>query len=87
MDKRFDIKQALRAFDKVTRYGLQQGGEYRLDGLLASSGFDGYTVTLADNHVSLTIHFHNSYDVEYSDSKALDNFLRLIDRIDTTQYH
>ena len=87
MDKRLDIKQALRVFDKVVSCGLKEGDQYRLDGLQASSGFDGYSVTLGTNRVVLTIHFHNKYDVDYDDSKELDLFIQLLDRIDGTQYH
>ena len=84
MDKKFDLLQALRVFNKVTQWGDKEDEDHVLHGLRANAGFDGYTVTLKDDYVSLTVYFHNKFNLDYSDRKALELFLTKMHDIDET---
>ncbi len=81
MDK-LDIRVALSVFDKVISKGEKQGEAFILEGLYATPSFDGYTITLSDEKVTLTIQFHNKFTVEHSSKKSLDEFMLKLDRID-----
>ena len=76
------IRQALRVFQKVCDEGEKQGDSYVLNGLTASTDFDGYTVYLSSADVTLTIYFHNKYDVQCKNRLALQNFVALINKLD-----
>ena len=81
-DDRVSVKKALRVFQKVCDAGEKTGDEYQYNGLKASSDFDGYTVTLRNDYVSLDIFFHNKFNFEYTNQKERDLFLEKIDQID-----
>ncbi|MGK0441419.1 MAG: hypothetical protein ACJA0N_001217 [Pseudohongiellaceae bacterium] len=81
MDK-LDIRVALSVFDKVLSLGVRNNDTYSLDGLDATPSFDGYTVTLSDNKVSLHIQFHNKFNLEYDSTKSLNEFMTKLDRFD-----
>ncbi len=81
MDK-MDIRVALSVFDKVTTKGERQGESFFLDGLYATPSFDGYTVTLTDEKVTLDIQFHNKFNLDYDTKKSLDEFMLKLDRIE-----
>ncbi len=81
-----NVRQALRVFYKVTHYGDQHGGEYHLDGITARSEQDGYTIILSDDEVTLTVFFHNTFDVERSSDSALQSFYDRLEKIDQAEY-
>lgn len=81
MDHKIDIHQALEAFNQVTSHGEKKDGEYVLDGLWADAGFDGYTVTLRDEKVTLTVHFHSKYDLDFPTNHDLEIFLQRLERV------
>lgn len=82
MDKKFDVSQALRVVAKVIELGEKKDDEYYFHGLHASEGFDGYRVHLHDDYVKLDIDFHNTYNLDFNDHKALELFLSKIHDVD-----
>ncbi|TCI02369.1 DUF3081 domain-containing protein [Corallincola luteus] len=77
-----DIHQCLRVFDKVRRHGVKTESGHHFQGLTASSDFDGYTAFLSSNDVTLTLFFHNKYDLEYRQHGDVDAFVKLLSVID-----
>ena len=77
-----NIKQALRVFEKITDQGQCVDGEYHYRGLIASSGYDGYTITLRNDYVTLDIFFHNKFHFEFLNKKERDGFLEKLALLD-----
>jgi len=86
VEKKLDIKQALRVFSKVTEYGQRSAGEYRLGGLWASTDHDGYTAILRDDAVSLYIYFHNTYKFDFSKKIQLNAFMDTLREVDRKEF-
>jgi hypothetical protein len=80
MDK-IDVKVALSVFDKILSQGVKNNDGFSLDGLNATPSFDGYVVTLDDENVFLRIQFHNKFNIDYDSKKALNEFMKKLDRI------
>ena len=81
MDK-LDIRVALSVFDKVVSKGERKEEAFFLDGLYATPSFDGYTVTLTDEKVTLSILFHNKFTIDYDSQKSFSEFMLKLDRVD-----
>ncbi len=60
--------------------GLSAAFKYK--GLTASQDFDGYTIILKDDYVSVTVFFHNKFSLDYTRSAALQGFLEKLDQVD-----
>ena len=86
MNEKIDVRQALRVFDIITRHGKQEAGEYLLNGLKANSGFDGYTVTLRNDYVTLDIFFHNKFSFQFSNRKEKGLFMEKLNAMDSANY-
>jgi len=86
MDHKLDIQTALQAFFKITQYGEKIGDDYLLDGMRANSSIDGYTVTLKDNYVEVSIYFHNKYSVETDSRSHFNSFLDTLLLINNKHY-
>lgn len=82
MDDRLDIRMALRVFEKVRQNGEPQEYEHFWQGIHAGSDFEGYTLTLRDQHVTLTLLFHNKYAFDYQHAHQLEAFIEKIRKID-----
>lgn len=82
MKNEIDIHQILRVFDKIRQHGEQGGDGHILQGVSASTDFDGYTIFLSDAQCSLTVYFHNKYNYEYPSDAALEDFNKRIRAID-----
>lgn len=78
----FDIKQILRVYQKIVDNGQKVDDAYRFAGVSAESDYDGYTLMLFDEAVSLHIFFHNSHKFEYKRSVDLEAFMEKIKHID-----
>ncbi len=85
MTDQFDVRQGFRVYHKVVTNGEADQGAHVLQGIHASSDFDGYTLHLSDQEVDLYIYFHNSYKLEYRSKSALSNFLQRMQNIDDAQ--
>lgn len=87
MDHKIDPQKALIVFDKITRFGEKRGERYHLSGLQAQQSFDGYSVTLSDEKVSLTINFHNTFQLDAPDNIALETFISKLDNIHSATFN
>lgn len=81
LGEKIDVRQALLAFQKLVDLGSKEGEVYQLGKLKGHTDYDGYTVFLSDDHVSLEVHFHNRYKIDFPDRPALDAFIRSINEI------
>mgnify|MGYP001083839183 CR=1 FL=1 len=84
-EQRFDMHQVLRVFAIVTQYGVRDERGYVFEGLIAKGSEDGYTVEISDNAVTLSVYFHNTYDVQFETQEQLDQFqlkLKAVEEID-----
>ena len=86
MKNSLNIHQTLKTFQKILEHGKKQGNEYRLNGITASTDFDGYTVFLSDEKVTLSIFFHNKYDLASSNKIDEMAFFDKLRNIETKQY-
>jgi len=82
MDKNINVRQALRVFQKVLELGVPKGEKTTYKQLDATSGYDGYTIILSDECVTLTVFFHNKFALDYTSKRALYTFLSKVEEID-----
>ena len=75
MDDKIHVKEVLEVFGKITAKGKKTEDGHVLNGITAKSDFDGYTIILCNDYVTLTVFFHNKFTFEYSSSKERDVFL------------
>ena len=84
-----DVRKALAIFGIITDKGFATKNSegvtvHTLNGLVAESSFDGYTIMIKNDNVSLSIFFHNKFAFEYTNNKEKDIFLekmRVIEKI------
>lgn len=79
MSEKIEAGNALRAFQAVVDNGTKTDKGYELDGLTADTGFDGYTVSLSDGAVTLTLMFHQTFSVDSPNSRATETFIKRLD--------
>jgi len=75
VDDKIHVKEALAVFGKITSLGTKTADGYVFNGLTAKSDFDGYTIVLCNDYVSLTVFFHNKFTFEYTSQIERDRFL------------
>lgn len=81
MKNELDSKFILRVFDKIRNHGESRDEGYMLDGVKASTDFDGYTLYLSDALVSISFGFHNQYHIDYSEAAYYEQFTKKLDAI------
>ena len=72
---------ALRAYQVIVSDGAASPDGRELDGVLAASDFDGYTISLSDRLVTVRLLFHNQLAIDSPSGKALEAFVKRIERI------
>lgn len=72
---------ALKVFDIIVRQGEKQKEGYYFNGLTAISSFDGYTVCIKNEYVSLNLYFHNKFSLETSHKRHKLDFINKINEI------
>jgi hypothetical protein len=82
-----NIHQVLKVFQTIVKHGEKVAEGHRLDGITALSDFDGYTIVLKDEKVSLALHFHNKYDIQSEHPLDEQAFFAKLQQIDRTKYH
>lgn len=75
MKNEIDSKLILQVFDIIRLQGEKRGESYFLQGIEASSDFDGYTLFLQDAQVQLSFGFHNQYHLDYLNDEHLQQFM------------
>ena len=83
MKNELDSKFVLQVFDKIRNNGEQVEEKYRLEGVLAFTDFDGYTLYMQDALVSMQFGFHNQYCFDYQKSEDFEAFEKKLKYIDT----
>ena len=78
---KIDVRTALAVFEKVSRLGTKSGDDWIFDQMRANSGFDGYTVTLSNQHATLTVNFHNTFHLDCDSRQDLQSFVEHLERI------
>lgn len=81
MDDKIIIKDVLQVFEKIRQHGKQTSEGFQLEGITAISSHDGYTVSLANDYVTLTIFFHNKFSFEGTNQKEKHTFLEKLNNI------
>ncbi|BDX07384.1 DUF3081 domain-containing protein [Planctobacterium marinum] len=81
MKNEVDSKLILAVFDKIRQNGQQADEGYLLDGVKASTDFDGYTLYLSDALVSLSFGFHNQYYFDYESQEQFEQFYKKLNNI------
>ena len=84
MKNEIDSKFVLAVFDKIRQHGEQQEDRYLLEGVYASSDFDGYTLYLNDALVSMSFGFHNQYHFDYKSKEHFEQFTKKLQNIHQT---
>ena len=82
MKNELDSKLLLRVFDKIRQDGEQRDDKYHLDGIVAFTDLDGYTLFVEDAQVKLQFGFHNQYHFDYPSESAFEQFRKKIEAID-----
>ena len=81
MELKVDIPRALSAFQTIVDQGNQVDTRYQFDGLQAESDYDGYTLHISDNKVTLHIYFHNRFELDSENPRDSEDFLRKVYRV------
>ena len=82
MKDKIDIRTVLRGVACIQVKGTSAAGDgliYR--GLTLHSDYDGYTVVLSNGQVTLTVLFHNKYELNFKNRPALDDFYETVKKI------
>lgn len=80
--EKIDHRQILSVFEKIMSNGQEEEGGRVLNGVHATSGFDGYSITLWDDKVSATLQFHNAIHCDCDNQTHVDEFLHKLAVID-----
>lgn len=83
MKNEISTRLILAVFEKVRQHGEHHDDVYELDGIQASTDFDGYTVFLEGHRVKLNTGFHNTYHLDYENERDLGEFLKKLKYIET----
>jgi hypothetical protein len=81
-DSRINVYQILRVVAVVTQYGKRENGVYILDGLTCITSEDGYTVTLTNGTVEVSVFFHNTFELKVDSESELEQFQLTVDHIE-----
>ena len=81
MEDKIIIKEALQVFEKIRKHGEKSTLGFTLKGLTAVTSHDGYTISVINDYVNLTIFFHNKFSFEVSNQKEKHVFLEKLNQI------
>lgn len=81
MKNEVDSKFVLQVFEKIRLHGKQSESGYFLEGINASTDFDGYTLYLTDAQVTMSLGFHNQYHFDYEKTEHLEQFQKKLQNI------
>ncbi|MCT7655396.1 DUF3081 domain-containing protein [Oceanimonas sp. NS1] len=81
MQNELDNRVILEVFDKIRRFGEPYEDGHMLEGIVATSDFDGYSVVLSGSGVTLQLNFHQSYHFEYDSATIKEQFMSKVDYI------
>ena len=77
-----DFRKVLHAAEIVRQQGVREEyGDYVYKGIRYNSGHDGYSITLSDREVALTVNFHNTTRLDSPSRSKTEAFYKHLDRI------
>ena len=76
MERHLDKTSCMHAFATILQRGEKSDQGYLYEGVYAQSEDDGYTIRLLDDRCTLTLYFHNKYQLDGPDEGTIDLFLR-----------
>jgi len=82
MKNELESKFLLQVFDKIRQSGEKKDDKYLLNGIVAFTDHDGYTLFIEDAKVKLQFGFHNQYRFDYPSQDAYDQFEKKLKEID-----
>ena len=85
MKNKLDSRFILSVFEKIRKHGKKDGESYSLEGLKASTDFDGYTLFIEDAKVFMQFGFHNQYHFDYSNQDDYEQFEKKLNAV-ASQY-
>lgn len=81
LERKIDARQVLRAYQRIVEDGERDGDAHRLGELVASADFDGYTVMVGDDAVTVRVLFHSRVAIETGHPRALEGFVKRLDAL------
>lgn len=81
MKNELDSKFLLNVFEKIRQNGKNVDGQYSLEGVIAFTDFDGYTLFIEDALVKLSFGFHNQYHFDYESNSHYEAFEKKLKNI------
>ena len=82
MKNELESKFLLQVFDKIRQSGEKKDDKYLLNGSVAFTDHDGYTLFIEDAKVKLQFGFHNQYRFDYPSQDAYEQFEKKLKEID-----
>jgi hypothetical protein len=71
----------LEVFNVITSKGEKQEDGYEYKGIRAWHDFDGYTCWLAYKDLTITMFFHNKYEVDFDKQETFSLFTKKVNQI------
>lgn len=82
MKNELETRQILNVYEKIVEHGEHLENGHKLEGILAFTDHDGYTVYLEGHNTKLRTGFHNTYNLDYSTARDAELFLKKLKYID-----
>ena len=82
MKNELESKFLLQVFDKIRQSGEKKDDKYLLNGIVAFTDHDGYTLFIEDAKVKLQFGSHNQYRFDYPSQDAYEQFEKKLKEID-----
>ncbi len=81
MKNSLDSKMIYRVLAIIQEKGIEKEDGWHYGGLIASSDPEGYNVSIRDNHVTLALGFHQSYQMDYKSGLEAEDFIDKLTQI------
>ncbi len=81
LEKKIDARTALKAFHQIQQNGKKNHEGYYYQGLTSVTSYDGYTLIIKNDVVSLYLFFHNTFKVDYQQRWHLQEFIDALNKI------
>lgn len=82
MKNELNTRDILNVYEKIKQHGSSKEGQHQLDGITAYTDHDGYTVYLEGYRTALQTGFHNTYRLDYENSRDAEQFIKALKSID-----
>ncbi len=87
MEQQIDTRVLLEAAQVIRENGKRKEDEsYVYHQIRLVSSHDGYTISLSDSKVSITVLFHNRLQIDYQKMADLEDFYHRVKRVGDNRY-